>query len=99
MKTFPLLFLPTRVVYVDDKGNFLEVLRKTHFRKHARQFFTSPLDAIDVLGKENDHWKALEKLLSAIESGLDETRGFAAKLVASYFNDWSRFHLTTVLTV
>jgi CheY-like chemotaxis protein len=96
---FPLLKLPIRVIYVDDKGNFLEVLRQTLPKRHAREFITSPLDAVDRLTKEADYWRALINILSTSAIAEDETQGFAQRLVSNYFNDWSRFHLTSVLNV
>lgn len=95
--TLPLITLPKRVVYVDDKGSFLEILRKTMPRLLARQFINSPQDAVSQLSKELIYWRDLECLLSVTDGPEDETRGFASKIVDSYFGSWSRFHLTSVL--
>ena len=97
--TFPLISIPKRVVYVDDKGSFLEILRKTMPRLLARQFISSPLEAVAQLSKEVAYWRDLERLLSVAEGRDDETIGFASTLISSYFGNWSRFHLTSVLIV
>ena len=44
--TFPLLKTPQRVLYVDDKGSFLEALRKSLPFTHSRYFSTSPQSAV-----------------------------------------------------
>lgn len=97
--TFPLISIPKRVVYVDDKGSFLEVLRKTMPRHHAREFISSPLDAVERLGMEGMYWRDLERLLSVAETDGNERTGFATRLIECYFANWSRFHLTSVLIV
>lgn len=97
--TFPLISIPKRVVYVDDKGSFLEVLRKTMPRHHAREFISSPLDAVERLSMEGMYWRDLERLLSVAETEGNERTGFATRLIESYFGNWSRFHLTSVLIV
>ena len=97
--TFPLISIPKRIVYVDDKGSFLETLRKTMPKNHARQFISTPSGAISRLAQEIVYWRELEQLLSVSENAGDDAFGFAARLVKSYFGNWSRFHLTSVLIV
>lgn len=97
--TFPLIGIPKRVVYVDDKGSFLEALRRTMPRTHARQFITSPAVAVERLTYEIDCWRNLEKLLNSADDALDEPVGLLTKMVQGHFSSPDRFHLTSVLIV
>jgi CheY-like chemotaxis protein len=99
MRAFPLISIPKRIVYVDDKGSFLEALRKTLPRDHARQFIDSPAGAIERLQEEVVYWRDLERMLNVMDSGSLDHPGVAKQLVGDYFNNYTRFHLTSVLIV
>lgn len=94
----PLIKLPKRVAYVDDKGQFLDVLRMSLSRKSARQFFDSPATALEQLKYEIRNWKSVQELLTDRVAGA-EIAGLASVYITGYFNDWRRFHMTTVLVV
>ena len=94
----PLIKLPKRVVYVDDKGQFLDVLRMSLSRKSSRQFFDSPAVALEQLKYEIRNWKSVQELLTDQAAGA-EIAGLASVYITGYFNDWRRFHMTTVLVV
>lgn len=94
----PLIKLPKRVVYVDDKGQFLDVLRMSLSRKSSRQFFDSPAVALEQLKYEIRNWKSVQELLTDQAAGA-EIAGLASIYITGYFNDWRRFHMTTVLVV
>lgn len=99
MRAFPLISIPKRIVYVDDKGSFLEALRKTLPRDHARQFIDSPSGAIERLQEEVVYWRDLERMLNVMDAGSLDHPGVAKQLVSNYFNNYTRFHLTSVLIV
>lgn len=97
-KAFPLVLLPKRIVYVDDDGNMLDVLRRTMPKKVSRAFIGSPEAALHTLSQEAQYWRAIELLLAkSHEQRADE--GEAKLYATSYFTDWRRFHLTGVLMV
>ena len=66
--TFPLLKTPQRVLYVDDKGSFLEALRKSLPFTHSRYFSTSPETAVYRMEAEGVHWRKLEALLGPVNT-------------------------------
>ena len=94
----PLIKLPKRVAYVDDKGQFLDTLRLSMNRNAARQFFDSPDAALEQLRYEIRNWRSVQELLTDRVVGAD-TAGLASEYITGYFNDWRRFHMTTVLVV
>lgn len=96
---FPLISLPKRVMYVDDKGAFLEALRRVMPRTHAQQFLTSPSAAIDRIGREAADWKDLERVLSTGDDESVDDALLPMKLVTRHFGSASRFNLTSVLIV
>lgn len=96
---FPLISLPKRVMYVDDKGAFLDALRRVMPRTHAQQFLTSPSAAIDRIGREARDWKDLEQVLSTGDDDASDDTQLPLKLVTRHFGSASRFNLTSVLIV
>lgn len=90
--SFPLVLLPKRVVYVDDDGRMLDILRMTMPKKTSREFIGSPDAALQTLSQEAQYWRAVERLLA-------RGGGSANLYASSYFTDWRRFHLTEVLIV
>lgn len=99
--TFPLLKTPQRVLYVDDKGSFLEALRKSLPFTHSRYFSTSPETAVYRMEAEGVHWRKLEALLAepAAPDFSERRFGMASRVIASHFSSWSRFNLTSVVVV
>lgn len=95
---FPLIKFPKRSVYIDDKGAFLDQIRMTMPSKFSRQFIESPRLAIETLKQEATHWQDIQNLL-ADDAASGEGAGLAALYASTYFNDWRRFHLTSVLVV
>lgn len=90
--SFPLLQLPKRVVYVDDDGRMLDILRMTMPKKMCREFIGSPEAAVKTLSQEAQYWRTIERMLA-------KSSGEAQVYANSYFTDWRRFHLTAVLIV
>ena len=97
--TFPLVSLPKRALYVDDKAAFLEALRKVMPRSHAHEFLTSPIAAIDRIDSEMEDWKALESLLVGESYDPSDEYALIARVVTQHFGSASRFNLTSVLIV
>lgn len=99
MARFPLVLLPKRVVYVDDDGWFLDILQKTMPRRRTREFIESPDAALQTLSQETAYWRDVEALLSGAQAARLDGMGEAPLYVRKYFQDWRRFHLTSVLIV
>lgn len=97
--TFPLVHLPKRVVYVDDDGRMLDILRMTMPRDNSRAFHTTAEAAHQALAMEADYWRGISKLLARAHEQRTAGLGEAEFFVQSYFQDWRRFHLTSVLIV
>lgn len=96
---FPLVMVPKRIVFVDDRGSFLNKLQTIMPRRQSREFISSPQAALHELLQEVSYWRGIEALLSgSLQARMDE-RGEAGLYVHSYFQDWRRFHLTSVLIV
>lgn len=95
--SFPLVLLPKRVVYVDDDGRMLDILRMT-MPKVSREFIGSPEAALQTISQEAQYWRAIEVLLGKARERSPEP-GAAHLLANEYFTDWRRFHLTGVLIV
>ena len=98
MTGFPLVLLPRRVVYVDDDGRMLDILRMTMPKKMSREFIGSPDAALKTLSQEIQYWRTLELLLGKSHH-LPAELGEAHLYAGSYFTEWRRFHLTAVLIV
>lgn len=98
MNRFPLVKLPRRVMYVDDDGGFLNALRRTMPRV-PRKFCDSPATALDTIRAEAPYWRSIERLLANAMEASDTQGGEASHYVTQYFQDWRRFHLTSVLVV
>lgn len=98
MSRLPLVKLPKRIVYVDDDGSFLDALRKT-MPKHAREFSDSPRLTLEAIRGEMPYWRAIELLLANAHDSRDTPGGEAGMYVKRYFQDWRRFHMTSVLIV
>jgi len=96
---FPLVLLPKRVVYVDDQGSFLDILRKTMPKRLSREFIDQPDAALQALSQETTYWRGVESLLSRAHEARSDGEGEAPLYVKLYFQDWRRFHLTGVLIV
>jgi len=96
---FPLVLLPKRVVYVDDDGKILDVLRMTMPKKVCREFIDSPDAALQALSQEEQYWRSIEEVLACAHESRRDGMGEAQLYVNSYFRDWRRFHLTGVLIV
>jgi len=96
---FPFVYLPKRVVYVDDDGRMLDILRMTMPRETAREFHNSGEAAYQALSMEAEYWSGINKILARAHDRRTESLGEAELYVQSYFNDWRRFHLTGVLIV
>lgn len=86
-------------MYVDDDRSFLNKLRLTMPRRLRRDFRDSPDAAVLALHGERPYWKGLEATLAGASGARDEGGGEVAYWVREYFNDWRRFHLTSVLVV
>jgi CheY-like chemotaxis protein len=97
--SFPLILLPKRFAYVEDDQDFLELLRMTLSRKHSRMFFEAPQEALATLRQEVNYWDWLTRILSQSHRSRAEGKGEAALYVSSYFNDWRRFNLASVLAI
>lgn len=96
---FPLLLLPKRIVYVDDDGRMLDILRMTMPKQMSRQFIGSPAAAAQTIAQEAAYWRGIERLLARSHEEDTDGAGAAQLYVTSYFQDWRRFHLTSVLIV
>jgi len=96
---FPLVLLPKRVIYVDDQGGFLDILRKTMPKRLSREFIDQPNAALQALLQETTYWCGVESLLSRAHEFRSDGEGEAPLYVKLYFQDWRRFHLTGVLIV
>lgn len=96
---FPLVLLPRRIVYVDDDGRMLDILRMTMPAQMSREFIGSPTAALAQLTQEISYWRGIERVLSQGYEQSAEGSGEAQHYATSYFRDWRRFHLTGVLIV
>lgn len=96
---FPLVLLPKRVVFVDDDQDFLEVVRFAIPRDFSRTFISDPHRALLALTQEAPYWAELETLMMTAHQARIEGLGEPHVYANAYFNDWRRFHVTTVLVV